>query len=152
MEAISYGPAQGHRDIATKAIEFVNDLHSAGAFMKVYVTRNSVAAGDDVDAPHAREFTFPDDSSTSDILNKIVKSGFLARIAGGHAAWVVISHIPIAVVAQQWTGARMLRLLAKAQGQTDLTNGEMRLYFEYHDQADPEAIYSRLQLLARMEF
>jgi hypothetical protein len=120
--------------------------------MKVYVTRSSVAAGDDVDVPHARQFTFPDDSSTEDILNKIVKAGYLASIASGHASWVVTSHIPIAVVAQQWPGARMLTLSPNAQGKTDRVNEEMTLYFEYHEQADPEAIYSRLQSLARMEF
>jgi hypothetical protein len=120
--------------------------------MIVYVTRSSVAAGDDVDVPHARQFTFADDSSTEDILNKIVKSGYLPTISTGHASWIVMSHIPIAVIAQQWPGARMLTLSPDAQVKTDRTNGEMRLYFEYHDQADPEAICSRLQSFARMDF
>ena len=119
--------------------------------MKVHVTRSSVAAGDDVDAPHARQFSFPDDSSTQDILNKIFKAGYLASIAGGYASWIVTSHIPIAVIAQQWPAARMLTLSPNDQGKTDRANGEMRLHFEYHEQADPEAIYARLQSFARMQ-
>jgi hypothetical protein len=119
--------------------------------MKVHVTRDSVAQGDDVDAPHARQFTFPDGSSIQEIVNKIVGSGYLASIAGGYASWVVMSNIPIAVLAQQWPAARMLTLSRSDQDKTGPANGEITLYFEHHQQADPEAIYARLQLFARMQ-
>jgi len=95
--------------------------------LKVNVTRSSVAAGDDVDAPHAQHFTFPESLSMQDILDRIVKAGYLARISGGNGSWVATSHIPVAVIAQQWPGARMLTLSPGAQGKTNRTNGEMRL-------------------------
>lgn len=124
---------------------------NGSASMKVHVTRDSVCQADDVDAPHARQFTFPYGSSTQEFLSKIVKSGYLASIDGGYASWVVISNIPIAVVAQQWPAARLLTLSLNDQEKTDRANGEITLHFEYHQQADPEAIYARLQLLARMQ-
>jgi hypothetical protein len=116
--------------------------------MKVHVTRDSVCYGDEVDAPHARQFTFPYGSSTQEFLSKIV---YLASIEGDYASWVVISNIPIAVVAQQWPAARLLTLSPNDQEKTDRANGEITLHFEYHEQGDPEAIYARLQLLARMQ-
>jgi len=120
---------------------------NSSASMKVHVTRDSVCQGDDVDAPHTRQFTSPYGSSTQEI----VESGYLASIEGGYASWVVISNIPIAVVAQQWPAARLLTLSLSDQEKADRANGEITLHFEYHQQADPEAIYARLQLLARMQ-
>jgi hypothetical protein len=46
--------------------------------MIVYATRESVAAGDDVDAPHARTFNFPDDASLEQIVTGIAESSYLA--------------------------------------------------------------------------
>ncbi len=70
--------------------------------MKIHVTRDSVAAGDDCDAPHHREFSFPDTTTIEDAINQINKSGYLASIMGGCATWSAASGFPIAVMAQQW--------------------------------------------------
>lgn len=115
------------------------------ASMKEHVTRSSVAAGDDLEAPHSRQFTFPDDSSTQDILNAIITAGYLASIAGGCASWIAMSQIPIAVVAQQWPAARMLTLSLRTQDETVRPNGEMKIHFDYQQQADPEELYARLE-------
>jgi hypothetical protein len=58
-------------------------------------------------------------------VNIIVGSGYLASIAGGYASWVVMSNIPIAVVAQQWPAARMLTLSRSDQDKTDPANEEI---------------------------
>jgi len=68
--------------------------------MQVFLTRDSVAAGDDVDAPHDMTITVPDGSSIEAIVATVAKSGYLASIRGGKATWVATSKIPLAVVAQ----------------------------------------------------
>lgn len=106
--------------------------------MKVYVSRGSVAAGDDVDAPNARLLSVPDGTEPVDIIKNIVQSGYLPSIAGGHATWSVTSHILLAVVAQQWSEPRMF--MAR-QDVLDYEQGTLRLYFNYHAQIDPETVF-----------
>jgi hypothetical protein len=111
--------------------------------MKVYVSRGSVAAGDDIDAPNAESISVPDGTPLEEIIGGIAKSGYLPRITGGQASWSVTSNIPIAVVAQQWSVPRLFFLPG---GTKDLDNkdGALRLYFNYHAQVEPEVVYKVL--------
>jgi len=43
----------------------------------------------------------PDEMPIIEIIAKVAKSEFLAKIAGGQATWFAMSNIPIAVIAQQ---------------------------------------------------
>ena len=72
------------------------------------VVRDSVCAGDDVDAPHAARFTVGPDATLAGALFTILNARYLAAIAGGRATWTVESHRQLAVVAQQWKGPRFL--------------------------------------------
>jgi hypothetical protein len=111
--------------------------------MKVYVSRGSVAAGDDIDAPNSESISVPDGTPLEEIIGSIAKSGYLPSITGGQASWSVASNIPVAVVAQQWSEPRMFFLLG---GMKDLDNrdGIFRIYFNYHAQVDPEVVYKVL--------
>jgi hypothetical protein len=109
--------------------------------MNIYATRSSVAAGDDVDAPHARIFSFAQDSSLEQIVSGIVSSNYLAMISGGRATWTVVSQIPLAVVAQEWEKPRMFPMIEEQRKQLDLCEGTLRIHFNYHGQIDPEVVY-----------
>src|SRR5690606_2565541 len=78
--------------------------------MKIYVSRSSVAAGDDVNAPNSESLSVPDGTDLREIVQGIAASGYLPRIAGGQATWSVTSNVLVAVVAQQWTEPRMFVL------------------------------------------
>ena len=106
--------------------------------MKVYISRGSVAAGDDVDAPNAKSLSVPDGTELVEIIKGIVQSGYLPSIAGGHATWSVTSNTVLAVVAQQWSEPRMF--MAR-QEDLDYEQGTLRLYFNYHAQVDPEVVF-----------
>ena len=67
--------------------------------MKILLTRESVAMGDDDDAPHHRELTVADDVSLLAIIKLVLQSRYLATIGGGRATWTVLSRIPVAIVA-----------------------------------------------------
>ena len=108
--------------------------------MKVYVSRSSVAAGDDVDAPNSHSLSVPDGTPLATIIGGIVQSGYLPRISGGQASWSVTSNLPLAVVAQQWSEPRMLASLVRPED-LDNEHGILRLYFNYHTQIDPEIVY-----------
>ena len=111
--------------------------------MNVYVSRGSVAAGDDVDAPNSDSFAVPDGTPLEEIVGGIAKSGYLPQIAGGQASWSVTSNVPVAVVAQQWVQPRMFFLL-RGMKELDSRDGVLRLYFNYHAQVDPETVYEIL--------
>ncbi|GAA2796355.1 hypothetical protein RMN57_35520 [Kitasatospora sp. CM 4170] len=114
--------------------------------MRVELTRDSVAMGDDVWAPHAEAREVPDDASVKDVLDAVRGGGYLASIAGGRATWIAetADGTALAVVAQQWPTAR---LLAAGEGPiAGLADGEgvVRLHFVYRVQTDPEAEHRRL--------
>jgi hypothetical protein len=51
--------------------------------MRICATRDSVAAADDVQAPHMRMYSFADSLSPLDVVARIVADGYLVKIAGG---------------------------------------------------------------------
>lgn len=114
--------------------------------MKVYISRSSVAMGDDINAPNADTVTVPDDTPLEQIIKGIAQSGYLPRIAGGHATWSVTSNVPLAVVAQEWSEPRMLPFatMRKDLAELDHKQGALRLNFNYHAQIDPKTVYEML--------
>jgi hypothetical protein len=107
--------------------------------MKIYVSRRSVAAGDDFNAPNSESLSVPDGTDLREIVRGIAQSGYLPGIAGGQATWSVTSNVPVAIVAQQWAEPRMLDPLSL--NELDRKDGVLRLYFNYHAQIDPETVY-----------
>jgi hypothetical protein len=118
---------------------------SAG--MNLYVTRESVAAGDDADAPHARTFALAEAASLETALAAVISAGYLPSIRGGLATWSVTSNIPLAVIAQQWPAPRMLFLTTRELEVLDRSSGTLRLHFNYHAQIDPEIVLNVLREL-----
>ena len=115
--------------------------------MKVLLTRDSVAMGDDLDAPHAQQRTFPDGLALREVVGAIVDGGYLARIAGGRATWVLRAGdaaVAVAVVAQQWGEPRLLTDSQQAAGAFAGPDGTVRLHFGYLAQQDPEAVHAGL--------
>jgi hypothetical protein len=108
--------------------------------LRIHVTRDSVAAGDDADAPHERTFSFRDSPSPLAAVARIVAEGYLARIFGGKATWSVESGVLLAVVAQQWSEPRLVPWQEPAWLQLDQAGGIYRLHFNYHAQIDPEIV------------
>jgi len=118
-----------------------------GSGANLYVTRESVAAGDDVDAPHARTFALPQGASLETALATVMSARYLPSISGGLATWSVASGIPLAVIAQQWQAPRMLFGASDNPDALDRAPGLLRLHFNYHAQLDPEIV---LEVLRRL--
>ncbi|MBO1417691.1 hypothetical protein [Streptomyces sp. FH025] len=115
--------------------------------MRIILTRDSVAAGDDVDAPHQAVLTLPDGLGLPEALTALgLPRPRLPLIAGGRATWVLRGEdgTALAVLAQQWPRPRPLPAgrgpLARLAG----PDGAVRLHVEYRRQLDPEAEYRRL--------
>jgi len=117
------------------------------AGMTVRVTRESVAAGDDIDAPHERTFALPAGTSLETALATVMSARYLPSISGGLATWSVASGIPLAVIAQQWQAPRMLFGVSDNPDALDRAPGLLRLHFNYHAQLDPEIV---LEVLRRL--
>lgn len=112
--------------------------------MKIHLTRDSVCAGDDVDAPHARTMSFADEAPLDSVIDEIMRSGYLASIAGGKATWSAVARHPIAVVAQQWSQPRFLPGHAANLSLLKGADGVARLHFRYHMQEDPNTVFTTL--------
>jgi hypothetical protein len=120
--------------------------------MNLYITRDSVAAGDDIDAPHVRTATVPDDSDIGQIVAACLAASPLPCIAGGNATWALASGVPLAVIAQQWPTPKLVSQFPPASSRLDIVESAMRLHFTYFAQQSPDdvlAVLSRLTLHAR---
>ena len=116
--------------------------------LTLHLTRDSVAAGDDMDAPHELALLLADDVTSEAMVAAIREADYLPRIAGGKATWSVVSERTVAVLAQQWPGPRMVqdapypteRLLRDGNGYSFL--------LKYDAQQDPETVLAVLRKIA----
>jgi hypothetical protein len=113
--------------------------------MKLYVTRDSVAAADDVDAPHQLQIAGPPVDHVGAAIEKVLATGYLPQMQGGRATWSVVSNKPIAVVAQQWAKPQLIHSHESSYEGLDVRDGKLRLHFNYHAQLDPEIVLEVLR-------
>jgi len=119
--------------------------------MKIYITRDSVCAADDVEAPNAVCLDAPESLSPDDLVSFIDQSLALPRISGGKATWCLSSRIPLAVFAQEWPRCKKLFVIPPPLVDLDYAEGTFRAHFCYFAQTDPETVVGvlrRLQLRA----
>ncbi len=114
--------------------------------MQVLLTRESVALGDDVDAPHDHVIDLPAELPLRAAVASVVSAGYLPQITGGQATWVLVAEAgrSIAVVAQQWREPRLLTTGESALAALASADGTVRWHFRYLAQQHPEAIHGEL--------
>jgi hypothetical protein len=120
------------------------------AHVKVFVTRDSVAAGDDIES-HDRKFKIPDVKDIPSLVREVVAGYDLPRIGMGQATWCLASGSPLAVVAQQWSEPKIIASAISRLTDCDIEHGVVRLHFSYLAQIDPTIAFdvlSRLRLKA----
>lgn len=105
---------------------------------RLQLTRDSVCAGDDCDAPHRRTMTFDPPVQLLAAIGSAVGSKYLASIAGGKASWVaLLDSEAIAVVAQQWDEPKFLPNVDYG-----IPRADVNVHFCYHAQRNPKDVYS----------
>ena len=116
--------------------------------IKIYVTRGSVSASDDVDAPHSKELEISETSSVKEILVEVYKLYPLPKVYGGKATWSIISRIPLAVVAQQWNYLKLLNETPSIEkSELHISNEVIQIHFNYHAQIEPDTVFEVLERL-----
>lgn len=110
------------------------------------VWRDSVAAGDDVDAPHQIKLSVEGSASVAHAVAKATSANYLPTIAGGRATWIVeAGSLPLAVVAQQWPEPRYLVPPTQPVAQFIANSAGCQIYFKYWCQADPNTVFESLK-------
>jgi hypothetical protein len=112
--------------------------------MSVVIWRDSVAAGDDADAPHEWAVPVPSDAPVTAVVDEILRARYLASIAGGRATWIVEGERPVAVLAQQWDAPRWLVTPDMSVDAVRRRTGRPDLQVRYWCQVDPERVYACL--------
>ena len=108
------------------------------------IWRDSVAAGDDADAPHAWRRPTPADASLAAVADGIRSARYLASISGGHATWILTGAGPLAVLAQQWQAPRFLSPPDAPVWDVVRRDGAPHLLLRYWCQVDPERVFASL--------
>jgi hypothetical protein len=110
------------------------------------VERDSVSAGDDIDAPHAKNFAYQINDTLAEAVTAIVESGYLSKIAGGKATWIVeASDKPVAVVAQQWELPAFLIEPSTLLCDYIIPKVAKQLFFRYWCQIEPNIVFECLR-------
>ena len=114
----------------------------------IKLTRASVAAGDDINAPHFKKIEINADWKIERILTKIINSNYLPLIAG-KATWSVAINKPIAVISQEYQNS--IDLISSPDYPHQETKGFVdikSIHFNYHAQQDAKTV---LEVLRRFE-
>ncbi len=109
--------------------------------LRLHLTRDSVAAGDDADAPHPRV-----DRLTQDLATPAEVQALLGEIAGrylpgvaGPATWIAWSRVPLLVLSGSWPAPRTIWLTESDLSLLDWREDGLHVHFVYLALADPEA-------------
>jgi hypothetical protein len=108
------------------------------------IRRDSVSAGDDVDAPHELSLTLASEDTLIRVCELLLQAEFPARIAGGRATWILEAERPLAVIAQQWLEPRFL--VDKTTPALTLVRSDVKpsMHLKYWCQADPGLVFDCL--------
>ena len=118
--------------------------------LRLQLTRDSVALGDDMHSPHLKKVTLPADVSAEGIATWIVENRYLPQnIQGGKATWSLVSKRPLAVLAQQWDKPKMLSNCPDSLEELDFEDGVLRAQVNYHAQKNPNAVFRKLDRQSR---
>ena len=79
-------------------------------------------------------------------LARLIQKEYLPRnIQGGKATWSLVTSVPVAVLAQQWSEPKVLPLsdldIAKLKG----PDGSVKFHVNYHAQIDPDTVLEVLR-------
>src|SRR5262245_30955230 len=116
--------------------------------LRLRLTRDSVAAGDDLHAPHTMRLEIEKRATALDVVAAVLQHGYLPKISGGKATWAASSREPFALYAQEWTSAKSIGT-PKGIDWLASDGGELRLHFSYIAQVDPNVA---LDVLSRCTF
>jgi hypothetical protein len=106
----------------------------------ITIWRDSVAAGDDIFAPHEIKIRVEYDESIETTLEKILATHYLPSIQGGKATWILVGKSSLAVIAQQWSMPHFfIKLNARTESLVEFTN-KWQLEFKYWCQVEPDEV------------
>ena len=112
---------------------------------KITLTRESVAMGDDISAPHLWIIEIEHAWTITEILRYIVKLEYLPKILGGIATWSVAINEPIAVLSQENFDNPLLICLPDYPYQgTDAFVEFDKIHFSYHAQKGVSEVFEVL--------
>jgi hypothetical protein len=111
--------------------------------MKIFLTRDSVAMGDDMIAHDLH--TEIEAEAVEEVLRWVQTSGYLPTIAGGQATWSAASNLPIAVLVQQWSSPRLLLSPGMYRKDFNYEGDSLKIHFNYHAQMAPETVVEVLR-------
>jgi hypothetical protein len=108
----------------------------------LHLTRDSVAAGDDADAPHQRVEQLGQDLGTPAEVQALlgeIAGRYLPGVAG-RATWIAWSRLPLLVLSSAWPEPRTIWLTESDLPLLDWRKEGLHVHFVYLALTDPEAV------------
>ena len=112
---------------------------------QIVLTRDSVASGDDIDAPHSKKIEVNPNWKINKILEFITTSNYLPKIKEGKATWSIAINNPIAVFTQENPESPLL--ICHPEYPHQETKGFIdikHIHFNYHNQQEAKEVFDVL--------
>lgn len=102
----------------------------------VNIQRDSVCAGDDIEAPHSYAFAIQENALLKDIFDHLATESYLPSVSGVNHFWEAIIGIKIVAVfkGNNKTPESSDNLLAPVS--SCVNDGQIDMYFKYHSAPD----------------
>ena len=115
------------------------------------IWRDSVCAGDDIDAPHELKVRISPETSLRELVEQFLEGRrYLANVEGGKATWILEGKRPIAVFALQWDQPRYLVPPESSIASVIDADSVPQFNFRYWCQVDPDVVFNCLQQRKRL--
>jgi hypothetical protein len=113
--------------------------------VRLHLSRDSVAAGDDVES-HDETVEVDERRNLATFIQLTVRDGYLPTVLGGMASWVAMagrSGKPLAIVAAQWKVPQLV-----VDFGTEVGSIGDSLHFRYVSQRDPQDVFDEMRAAA----
>jgi hypothetical protein len=117
--------------------------------LALHLTRDSVAAGDDADAPHDRlceaDVDLAAEGNLARLIRLVLETGYLPSVAGP-ASGAAFSHFPLAVISNIQPALSVMWLTeSEIRERLDWRGGRLRIHFAYLAGAEPKLAFDILR-------
>ena len=111
---------------------------------RIFLSRDSVCLGDDISAPHEKEWIQKSDNDLLPIMNRCKENYLPTTIQGNNPGWIAKNGPNIfAVIAQRWDESKLIPPYTTTDNLKD-KDGNIYIHFEYLQGENPDVIYETL--------
>ncbi|KZK90914.1 hypothetical protein PsAD5_04052 [Pseudovibrio sp. Ad5] len=111
--------------------------------LELIVTRDSVCAGDDCDAPHRAHFSINEAASISNLVEYLREIYPLSNVFGDHLTWTLTARSKIAMFGENWRELHFLVPEGASCSSYASEDKTLHVHFDHQSGVYPKQLYEK---------